>query len=198
MASTGRRAAFLVSATLLIGVAIGFEPAVMRDLSVREAGWRASVGAVRVSLWSAAFAQSADSITLDNVTFSIGPDTFRAPRIEISGLTSTRADLEALLAPNPGEPLADRLAKISAREVRIPEMTSERQAGDSHQASVYRNITVSDISQGRMARMIAESSSIEIKGPKQNAVITQGRTSADDVDAVSAARVYTEKTGPQP
>ena len=113
------------------------------------------------------------------------------------GLTSTRADLEALFDKNSTEPLAARLARVSARAI-IPELAAERQAGDTRQLSVYRNVTLSDIAQGRIAKLTADSSSIEVKGPKQNATLTQGRTTAEEIDAAEAARIYMEKAGPQP
>lgn len=197
MASTRRRAAILLSATLLGGAAIGFEPAVLRDLSFGESGSRASIGAVRVPLWSAAFAQAPDRISFDNVTFTLGPDTFRASRIDVSGVASTRADLEAL-AQNPNEPLAARLARISAKQATIPEMTAERRVGETSQVSVYRNVTLSDIAQGRIAKLTADSSSTEVKGPKKSALVTQGRATAEDVDTAEIARVYLEKAGAQP
>jgi len=198
MVSTRRRAAIVATASLLGCAAIGFEPAVLRDLAFESGGGRATIGSVRMPLWSAAFAQATDVVSLDNVTFSIGPDTFRASRIDVSGLTSTRADLEALFDKNSTEPLAARLARVSAKQAIIPELAAERQAGDTRQLSVYRNVTLSDIAQGRIGKLTADSSSIEVKGPKQNATLTQGRTTAEDIDAAEAARVYMEKAGPQP
>jgi hypothetical protein len=98
-----RRSAVLLTATILAGAAFTIEPAVMRDLTVNAAGGRLSVGAVRTSLIGAALAQS-DTVTLDNVVLTLGPVTYKAKRVEFTGVTSSRADIEALFDKASTEP----------------------------------------------------------------------------------------------
>ena len=100
---------------------MSFEPAVLRDLAIDNGGHRIVVGAVRVPLWSAAFAQSADSFTLDNVSFTFGSATYEAKRIELSGVSSIRAEIEALFSAGSTEPMESRLKRINAKQVTIPE-----------------------------------------------------------------------------
>ena len=64
---------------------MSFEPAVLRDLAIDNGGRRIAIGAVRVPLWSAAFAQSADSFSLDNVSFTSGSATYEAKSIDVVG-----------------------------------------------------------------------------------------------------------------
>jgi hypothetical protein len=94
--------------------AMQLEPAVVRDLVFDHNGQHIAVGAVRVPLWSAAWAQSPDVFSLENVSFTFGSVSYEAKRIEFSGVTSSRAEIEALFSSASSEPMAIRLARINA------------------------------------------------------------------------------------
>ncbi len=147
-----RRTAVFLSATMFGGAALLVEPAAMRDLQFGDGANRIAVGAVRTSLWSAALAQS-DTVVLENVTITLGPMAYTMPRIEFSGVTSTRAEIEAIVDKASTEPLADRLARINARQVTIPEIRSEQQMGGARTVSVQRNTVLSGVNQGRVAEI---------------------------------------------
>ena len=85
------RAGVAALALLAGSTALSFEPAVLHDLVIETSGQRITIGAVKVPLWSAAFAQSADSFNLDTVTFTFGTTTYEAKRIEFSGISTPRA-----------------------------------------------------------------------------------------------------------
>ncbi|MFL5025742.1 MAG: hypothetical protein ACJ8DB_04035, partial [Microvirga sp.] len=55
------RAGICALALVAGSAALQFEPAVLRDLVIDNGSQRITIGAVRAPLWSAAFAQSADS-----------------------------------------------------------------------------------------------------------------------------------------
>jgi hypothetical protein len=61
--------------------ALQLEPTVLRDLVVESGSQRIAVGAVKVPLWSAAWAQSPDTFSLENVTFTFGSATYEAGRV---------------------------------------------------------------------------------------------------------------------
>jgi hypothetical protein len=125
---------------LLAGAAIlQVEPAIMRDLVLDAGHQRATVGAVRVPLWSAAWAQSPESFGLDNVSFTFGPATFQAGRIELSGVTSSRAEVEALFSPVAATPFAERLSRISARQIRLQKSGPCRHRAGAHRADERRH-----------------------------------------------------------
>ncbi|WP_114947113.1 hypothetical protein [Microvirga calopogonii] len=173
--------------------ALQFEPAVIRDLVVEKAGQRIAVGAVKVPLWSAAFAQGADSFSLDNVSFSFGGARYEAKRIELSGAASARADIEALLSSSSSEPLADRLARISVKQVRIPEVKLTQQANGHAVTVTYSNVTLSDIVKGKIASTTVEAMAMDQKGPEADLVASFGRASISDFDLPAFARLYETK-----
>jgi hypothetical protein len=187
-----RRSAVLLTATILAGAAYGIEPAVMRDLTVDTAGGRLSVGAVRTSLIGAALAQS-DTVALDNVVLTLGPVTYKAKRIEFTGVTSSRADIEALFDKASNEPLATRLARINARQISVPELVSEQTVGKEVQRSVQKNLVATDIKNGRIAQMLIESGTMEGGNDKARSRMTQGRTTVTDLDAAGMARTWAER-----
>ncbi len=135
MGRSARRAAIL-SAVLLGGTALGVEPVLMRDLAFEGKSGSIAVGAVTLPSWGAALAQDASAIILEKVSVSIGPATYRMDRVEISGAGSGRAGFEALFDPASGVPLPERIAKVAAKQIAIPELVVEQQIGaTSHHRS---------------------------------------------------------------
>jgi hypothetical protein len=188
------RAGLCTLALIAGSAAMSFEPAVLRDLAIDSGGRRIVVGAVRVPLWSAALAQSADSFTLDNVSFTSGSATYEAKTIALSGVSSTRAEIEALFSAGSTEPMESRLKRINAKQVTIPEARVRQTLGKDTQTTTYKNIALNDISQGRIASAVIETSAVEMSGPKDNALVSTGRTSMSDLDLPAMAHLFESKS----
>src|SRR3712207_2014358 len=156
-----QRSGLCALALIAGGAALRFEPAAVRNLVIEEGGQRFAVGAVRVPLWSAAFAQTADSFSLENVSFTFGGTNYEIKRIDLSGVTSTRAGIEALFSSASGEPLMSRLTKINAKQITIPSARATQKIGNETHSVEYRNVVLSDIAAGRIASLIADSRSEE-------------------------------------
>lgn len=187
------RAGVCVFALIAGATALSFEPAVVRDLVVDNGNHRIAVGSVKVPLWSAAFAQSADSFSLDNVSFTFGSTTYEAKRIEFSGISSSRADIEALFSSTSTEPMESRLKRIDAKKITIPEARVKQTIGKQTQTTTYRNASFDDIVQGRIALALIETSATETSGAKSNVLISTGRTSMSELDLPVLARLYETK-----
>lgn len=173
-----------------------------RDIALTTAdGARLSIGAIRLdaSLIGAAFAQNAQSIVLENVVFDVGLATYRFPRMEFAGTSLGRAELTALLDTASTEPLAARLARLTAKQVTAPEIIVEQQIGPERQTTRYRNFVATDLSQGRIAAISTEAAAMEMKGGQGGAVSgTLGRMTLSDLDLTQAARVYAERSDGAP
>lgn len=165
----------------------------IRDLVVDNGGHRIAVGAVKVPLWSAAFAQSADSFSLENVNFTFGSTTYEAKRIEFSGVSSSRADIEALLSSTSTEPMESRLKRITVKQITIPEARVKQTIGAQSQTTTYRNATLSNITDGRVASILIETSATQTSGDANTALISTGRTRLDELDLPALARLYETK-----
>jgi len=173
--------------------ALSLEPAVLRNLVVEHDGQRIAIGAVRVPLWSAAFAQSADSFSLENVRLTFGHTAFEAKRIEFSGVTSSRAEIEALFSSTSTEPMENRLRRVGAKQVTIPEAQVKQTLGKEVQTTTYRNTVLTDVSQGRIASTLIDSMAMESSGTKDKVAITGGRTTLSEIDLAAMARLYEAK-----
>jgi hypothetical protein len=173
--------------------ALQFEPTAFRNLVFENGGQRASIGAVKVPLWSAAFAQSAGSFSLENVSFSFGGATYDIKRIDLSGVTSTRAEIEALLSSSSSEPMMGRLARVNAKQISIPEARVKQQVGTNTHTVSYRNTVVTDIVEGRIASMTVESTTMDAKSADATLRISSGRSTVTDMDTRALANLYETK-----
>ncbi|MBA1156759.1 hypothetical protein [Microvirga mediterraneensis] len=187
------RAGVCALALVAGSAALQFEPTVIRNLVVDNGGHRISVGAVKVPLWSAAFAQSADSFALENVSFSFGGARYEAKRIEVSGSASSRADIEALFSSSASEPLAGRLARVSAKKIVLPEVKLTQQSNGRTVTVTYSNVTLSDIVKGKIASTTVEAMAMDEKGPEVDLVGSFGRAAISDFDLPAFARLYETK-----
>ncbi|WP_457093920.1 hypothetical protein [Microvirga sp. P5_D2] len=173
--------------------ALQVEPAVIRNLSFETASGRVTVGAVKVPLWSAAFAQSADNFSLENITFTRGHASYELKRIDLSGVSSSRADIEALFASGSNEPMAARLAKINAKRIEIPEAKVKLTLPSETQATTYRNTVLSDIVGGRIGSAAFEAAGVEISNKDGTILASVGRSSVNDLDVGALANLYETK-----
>jgi hypothetical protein len=174
------------------------EPAVFTDMVSESSGSRLVVGSVRAPLWNTAWAQPFETVTLENVSVSIGADLYQAQRIEFTGVTSTRAELEALFDRSATEPLSERLAKISAKRVVIPELVTEQQIGATRRRTIYREVVATDVIQGTVKEITAANAGTEVRSPTDKLFVTQGRAVLNDFHAPTLARLYVEQAGPTP
>jgi hypothetical protein len=180
-------------AALLTGLAVSrVEISAAKDVAF---GSVARIGDLRVTLWNAALAQSGQNFALDNVTGALGGATFIASRIEVTGLTSSRSDLEAPVPGNSAEGWADKIAKLSADRIVIPELTVNMTIGDVTQKAVYRNVVIANVAQGRAAQVTIGTAAQDVSAPQNKSVVTQGRTTISDLDVPAFARVYLTKAG---
>ena len=199
-----------VSTLAIAASGIGVPPVRDVDLVLGEHG-RLHVGAIRTDrgLLGIAAAQvptlqqglgralqgigAGETVTLDDVTLDLGFATYRMPKVEVSGSSLSRAELMGLFDKNASEPLAARVGRLSAKEIRVPELVVEQTFANQRQTTRYRNIVVADVAKGRIASATSEGGSMEMKGGKSPGSGTMGRLTMTDVDAAEAARIYAEK-----
>ncbi|MGO4571446.1 hypothetical protein [Microvirga sp. 2TAF3] len=173
--------------------ALQIEPVVLRDLVVEGSGHRVSIGAIRAPLWSAAFAQSADTFSLENVAVTFGPATYLAKTINFSGVATPRAEIEALFSSTSTEPMAGRLARITARQISIPDLKVQQKLGNKTETITYKNVTLTDIAQGRIAQAAASATGAEIAEGKDRTLFSYGRITVSDLDVPAFAQLYETK-----
>ncbi|WP_112664246.1 hypothetical protein [Microvirga flavescens] len=172
---------------------LAFEPPLLRNVTSEFGSGRIAIGSVRAPLWSAALAQSADTFTLENVTLAIGSTTYRAKQIGFSGVSSPRADIEAIFDGQATTPMAERLKRLNAKQIVIPELVVEQKLAGFAQRTIYRNIVASNVTQGRIATIAAETAMQEITQKSGVDTFTQGPSTIAELDLAAMARLYLEK-----
>ncbi len=129
-----------------------------------------------------ALVQNAVGYTASNLRFSVGPTTYTVPTAEIRGSSLSRDELASLIDPASNVPLADRITRLAASEIIIPEMRAETTVAAGRQAATYRDIRLANVGSGRIANASAASGSFEGSGPDGPTRGTFARTEMSDVD----------------
>jgi hypothetical protein len=184
------RPALCASVVLMGALVVQIEPKIVNGLVFESADSRMTIGAVRVPLWSAAWAQSSESLTLENVVFTSGTTTYEAKQITFSGLTSTRTELDAILSNASPEPLALRLARLNVKEVSLPDVKVTQRVGAGTQTVIYKNVVLKDVVQGRIAEAIVETAGAELTDGTDRTTFSYGHTSINALDLPALARLY--------
>jgi hypothetical protein len=171
----------------------------LRGLAWRDADARIRIDALTLSartpfafLVGAARA-AAKMASAENITIETGFATYKIKRLDLSGTSLSNAELGEIIDPKNPAPIAQRLEKISASAVAIPELIAEIKLGSMVQKIVYHDISLSDIVKGKIAAASAEGASFSVSGPDgDGAQGAYGQMSAKAIDLVLAARIMTE------
>jgi hypothetical protein len=183
---------------------------------------RLAVGKVALGGGFALFppAQAAEDVTLENVTLTFGPATYRIARVEVAGSSLDRAGVQAIFdGSSSTEPLGARLAKLSASSVTMPDVEFEQSLTFGSVTTTskgrYENVVARDVVNGRAALITAARASTttvteggakpangeqtSAEKPAETAA-TMGAFEVHDVDMAFLVRQYTEGagTGPNP
>lgn len=151
-----------------------------------------------VAFGSPAQAQGADPVTLTDIAIESGGVTYRIPRLDIRGGNLTEAEARALFDVSSSTPVAERLARVSAQEIAIPQVTIEQPLGGGRHTTTYRDIVLSGLSAGRVAQVAGGGGTFDSIGIDKGGRGSFGRLAASDVDVVQSLTIASEKAGPAP
>ncbi|MDZ7927456.1 MAG: hypothetical protein U5L46_10370 [Agrobacterium sp.] len=126
-------------------------------------------------------------------------------------MAHARVENAAFTKPDAGDvsgnlnSLPKRMERFAAERISTPEMTLTQSVATTEQKTVYKNVALTDIARGRIARYSIDNASYDIKmdlpdstGAMKNKhmVVSTGAVVGQDFDAAYLARLYTEKAGP--
>ena len=190
------RLALLAASALIVG-ASGFGTPPWTGVEVPlGAGGSLRIGAVRTAPWGAALA--ANVVTLNDVTVEFGGASYSIPTLTLTGLNLPQGELTALFDKAATEPLSARLARLSAQEVTIPALTVTQRVGPETRTTTYRDVTLRDIVNGRIAAATSAGASVAVEGRPAGPVSgTLGTMTLTVFDASQAARLYEAKADAQ-
>lgn len=101
--------------------------------------------------------------------------------------------------------LSKRMERFAAKRISTPEMTFTQSIATTQQKTVYKNVALSDIADGQVARYSVDNASYDItvnlpdsngEMKEKHMVVSTGAIAGQNFDAAYLARLYTEKAGP--
>jgi hypothetical protein len=119
----------------------------------------------------------------------IGAMVFSIPRVTVEGGTLTAAELTRLADPKDKTPLDERLARVAAKRIVIPEIRGESKAGERVTRLAYKDVVLEDISNGRIGALRAASLEQSAKGAGGAVEARYANLSAKGVDSRQLAHV---------
>ena len=134
-------------------------------------------------------------LTLDNLVITLGATTYRIPHIEIEGASLPAMELAALFLSGDGN-VAARLARISARRIAVPSMSSESRKDSNIERAAYRKLLFETVVSGRAATMRGDGGEETIESAKGGVQrVSWGASVAKGVDLAELARLALSTRG---
>ncbi|MGC1864307.1 MAG: hypothetical protein WA733_25110, partial [Methylocystis sp.] len=125
----------------------------------------------------------------DGLVVEIGAMVFSIPRLTVEGGTLTGAELARLADPKDKTPLDERLARVTAKRVVVPEIRGESKADERATRLVYKDVVLEDIANGRIGALRAASLEQSAKGAGGAVEARYTNLSAKGVDPRQLAHV---------
>jgi hypothetical protein len=146
------------------------------------------------------------ALELNNIDIDIPTGTISMANARIENAVFEQAVRLDVSADGSAKSLAKRVERFAATRIFTPEMIVTQSIASTEQKTVYKNVTLSDIAGGRIAKYSVDNSSFDIQMElpdstgdvqKKHMVVSTGSISGQDFDAAYIARLYTEKAGPE-
>lgn len=133
-------------------------------------------------------------LTLDNIVVTLGATTYRIPHLEIEGASLPLAELATLFLSGETN-VAAQLARVSARRIVVPAMSSESRDESRVARAAYRKLVFENVVSGRAAAVRADGGEETIESTKGAVRRVQwGVSAAKGVDLAGIARLGTTRS----
>jgi hypothetical protein len=137
-----------------------------------------------------AFAQ-ASGYTIENVVLTLNTIKIEVPRVVVTGASFGKDDIATIFTVD--KDLPKRLRGLNAKSVSIPELRITASFPELDTISyVLKNVSADDLVNGKIGRVVIESSGYTAKGKQGSQTGTVLKTEARGVDLVQHARLYFE------
>lgn len=158
---------------------------------------RSNLGALAALAMMAALSSHEAAAQAETVLQNVrlGPDTmsYEAPRLIVRGSRLSQAELARLLDPAATEPWADRVMKLEAEEILVPELIATIKMPQVDQRTTYRDVSIKRVAGGKVASVTASGGTME--GTQQGKRVTgsNGPVTMQDLDAGAAFSLMAAK-----
>lgn len=141
-------------------------------------------------------ALAAQDVALQDVTIAMGAIAMQASSVSLAASSLTRDELQTLIAGTGSDRPDALLARISASSIRIPELLVIQQTPQGKATTTYRDVALTDVVAGRIARMSGASGAMTVAAPDASIAGTFGPWSGEEVDVPAIVRMFTAAAQP--
>ena len=128
-------------------------------------------------------------LILDNLVITLGPTTYRIPHVEIEGASLPLSEMAQLFS-GAEKDIDARLARLSARQIVMPSLTTESRSGSNVERATYRKLVLENVAGGRATIARGEGGEETIESPSGDVQrIFWGASVAKGVDLRQLAHV---------
>ena len=137
----------------------------------------------------------AATVGVDDVTFDTGFGIYKIKHMDVTGANLDAAGIKALLTGS--GPLAERLAKLTAERIDVPEMVFEQTVGGIKQTASYRDGKLTGFANGKASTLDFASASIagDTSSPVPLSAELKGLHGAN-IDFAALASMMTDSAKP--
>lgn len=172
----------------------------VEGLVVAQGDVRIEVGSLSLPGRASAFgligsAQALEaSAVAENIVVTTPLLTYRIPKITAANSSLTGPELAALFDAKNASPIAERVAKLNATAILIPEAVMQFDTAEQKQTVIYRDIKLTNVVGGKVAEVIAAGATMAVINPQVGELSgAYGAMSVRNLDLALIARVLTEK-----
>jgi hypothetical protein len=156
----------------------------------------AAIGLVLALAAPAPGALAQGNVVAENIRHSQPGIVIEIPRVEATGANVSAAELKAIFAGEGTQPVADRLARLDARAIRIPSLRLTQTAADQTTTTLYRDILLEDVRAGRIARATSPGGTISVETKAAAKAGKQGKDARDKGRAKAEPVTFAGTFGP--
>lgn len=103
-------------------------------------------------------------LAADNLVFTLGTTIYRIPHVEIEGASLPQAELAGLFF-GAEKDIDARIARLSARRIVMPSLSTESRGGPNVERATYRNVVFENVAGGHAATARGDGGEETIEAP---------------------------------
>ncbi len=138
-------------------------------------------------------------VKIDKLVFDLGIYSITVPKMEMSGTTLTKAEIQEIFSLKSQKPLLQRLEKFSFSEATIPDLIIATRLAGQVTSTTYKNVKLFNVVAGRIGRYTADSASLTASTDTDNGGMKLKAEylgmSVEGFDIAAITRVLSETTG---
>ncbi|MBB5538984.1 hypothetical protein GGD55_005727 [Rhizobium giardinii] len=144
-------------------------------------------------------------IEMNGLNVEVATDKISVARASIEGANVDDDALTELFNSKGAAPVSKRIERFAAKRMSASEVTLTQSIAGREQKTIYKNVALDDIANGRIGRYSIGNASFDIAMDipdgegvmrKERMLGSTGAIAGEDFDAAYMARLYTEKAGP--